>query len=121
MNYTNEHEFLINRAKERHLTADQIFFLLAVREVEQGVPGDEFNLKIATNTSLAQQSNWMMDIIVSESKKYLEYILSSGTGQPMSFPAYFAGQNLMCKEDMFMAINWVAKVEELMKEIERSY
>ena len=121
MKHRSEHKLLIDKAKSRNLIDDQILFVLAIREVEDGSEGNEFNLKVVKDTSLSIQVDWLIDFIVSESKEYLDYTLALGILEPIGFVPFFAGHNLMVKEGMFHSPFWVANVCAAIEEISKEY
>ena len=121
MKHLQEHKLLIDKAKARNLTEEQIFLLLAIREVEDGEKGNEFNLKVVKNTNLSTQADWVIDFIICDSKFYLDYIMALGISEPMGFISFFASQNLMIKEGMFQSPFWVADVSAISEKISKEY
>ena len=72
--HSNEWAYLVDLAKKNKLTADQAIFLLALREVENGSAGTEFNVKSVQGTSLEKQALWAIGSILKNEKRWHDYL-----------------------------------------------
>ena len=88
MKHKQEWTKLVNIGERNGLIEEQIILLIALRELEDGIKGNEFNLKIAQTTSLEIQAENMSKLI-KENQKYYNYYITSGNNKYLDFSEYF--------------------------------
>jgi hypothetical protein len=76
--HNDEWAFLVDLAKKNKLTADHAIFLLALREVEDGESGNEFNVKSVKGTTLEKQALWAIGSIIKNERRWNEYLINNG-------------------------------------------
>ena len=86
MKHKAEWARLIHLAKLHRLTQEQMYFLLALRELESGEDGTEFNVKAAEGTGLEEQALWAIGSIRKNNERWQDYIRDKGC---MDFPFFF--------------------------------
>jgi len=72
--HASEWQSLVDLAKKNKLTADQAIFLLALREVENGSAGTEFNVKSVQGTNLELQAKHAIGSILKNEKRWHDYL-----------------------------------------------
>ena len=119
LKHEDEWPLLIKLAEEHSLTSPQILFLLALREVESGTTGNEFNVKTVQNTSLKEQALWAIGSIRANEKRYQKYLIeNSNTPDYVSFFAVLGGpygNGYHIKG----STKWALRMREFIKEIGR--
>ena len=93
MNHKNEWKQLVDIGQAEGLTDDQIVFMISLRELEDGDTGNEFNILAVQNTSLEVQATFLAMSLKQENKQYQKYLLSFGSGTPISFEEFFLGKD----------------------------
>jgi len=91
LKHQDEWEDLIHLGYKHGLTEDQIYFLLALREVEDGRKGNEFNIKDVKNTSFVEQTVWAIGSIKANEKRWQDYIINQEYIDYIDFFCYFGG------------------------------
>jgi len=91
MKYQKEWPKLIERGKGLGLTRDQLYFLMALREVEAGSQGNEFNIKAVKGTNYDLQVTLAVKSIIANEKRWQNYIREQSYMDYVSYFIYFAG------------------------------
>lgn len=86
MKYKDERATLILMGHKSGLIDEQIYFLLALRELEDGSKGNEFNIKAVQGTNLREQAQWAIDSIKKNDGRWQDYIRDQSY---MDFPSFF--------------------------------
>lgn len=86
-----ERDRLIDMGKQAGLIPDQLYFLMALREVEGGSEGNEFNIKAVQDTCFEEQAQWAIDSIKKNEQRWQRYILEQSYMDYISFFAYLGG------------------------------
>ena len=86
MKHKDEQTRLINTGRQQGLTEDQLYFLIALRKLEDGTINNEFNIKAVQNTSFEEQTLWAIASIKANEKRWQRYIKEQSY---MDFPAFF--------------------------------
>jgi hypothetical protein len=84
-------EVIFPLAEKMGLTKEQKLFLLALREVERGSEGNEFNIKVVKDTNLEEQTKVAILSIKANDKRYHQYVLTGGKRDFLSFFSSYAG------------------------------
>jgi hypothetical protein len=82
---------LINMGQAQDLTAPQLYFLLALYEVEGGSEGNEFNIKDVQNTTFDQQAVSAICSIKANDVRWQRYIREQSYMDFTSFFVYLGG------------------------------
>jgi hypothetical protein len=105
------------------LVGDQLFFLLALREIESGSERNEFNIKAVSNTSLDKQADVAIQSILENERRWLDYIRDIGYIDYTDYFACYGGplgtgwHNVPIAE----AKEWARKLEQLIEEVENEF
>lgn len=86
MKYKKEYPKLIKLGRINGLVIEQLYFLLALREVESGSGKNEFNIKAVKDTSFEEQALWAIGSIKENTNRWHRYILDQSH---MSFTTFF--------------------------------
>lgn len=123
LKYKHEWILLNETAKANRLSQEETVLLFALREVEAGTKGNEFNKPNVQNTSLAIQSDSMALQIQKGEFMYQKYCKGNFPNwelepkeEPMSF-IKFLGQVLMPNEGAYKDQKWMDEVKEKTIEI----
>jgi len=92
---------LIKIAREKGLTPDQTYLLLAMRDAENGPAGYEFGVKAAKGTDLDEQARWAAGSIKANEARYQKLLTEGqyvgsrrtiplGQGEPVDFIEFMA-------------------------------
>ena len=87
MKYQKEWPELIKKGRKHGLTEDQLYFLLALREVESGSERNEFNIKVVKDTNFDIQTRVACESIIANEERWQRYIKEQSC---MDFPSFFA-------------------------------
>ena len=91
LQHKDEWNGLVLLARKNHLTLDNTIFLLALREAEDGVTGNEFGIKEVHGTNLKTQALWAIKSILKNETRWYEYIIKTKQIDFVSFFAYHGG------------------------------
>lgn len=120
MKYLKEWPSLITLGESRGLVKEQIYLLLALRELEDGPKGNEFSVRAVQHSTLDEQAIWAIDSIKANQKRWQRYILGQSYMDFVSFFAYIGGPYGTGWHEK-LDLEWVNKLKELMKGIEDEF
>lgn len=103
------------------LLDDQLYFLIALREVEGGSEGNEFNIKAVQNTTYDTQTKCAIESILANEKRWQLYVREQSH---MDFITYFAclgGELHTGWHNTKSKIDWIGKIHRTIQSIEKEY
>lgn len=125
--YKSEWGLINETAKANRLSVEETILLFAMREVEAGSKGNEFNKPNVQNSNLAVQADSMANQIAKGQFLYTKYIKGQSpikledNEAPMPF-VEFLGQHLMSNEGCRKDNQWIkdiqSSIEKITKELE---
>ena len=125
--HKDEWEFLVNLARRHGLTTDKIIFLLALRELENGVKGNEFNVRAAQGAGLEEQALWAIGSIKRNERRWQKFVVSKDY---MTFTKFFGclggpygtgWRECISPESTFWEDTMEYLMEEIQDEFERGF
>lgn len=88
--HKDEWPYLIDTAKKNGLFQEQIVFLLALRELEDGSEGSEFHMLESKGAGLIAQTESIIRKIKEEYKRYQDYLREREEESKMEFSYFFS-------------------------------
>lgn len=127
LQFDKEYPLLYETAKANRLSKEETILLFALREIESGSKGNEFNKQNVQNTSLAVQADSMALQIQKGEFIYQKYLKGQfallelkPNEEPMDFVT-FLGQILMASEGKFKDDKWIKDIKKKIDEIEEHF
>lgn len=97
-----------------------IFFLLALREVEDGAKGSEFNIKVVNGTDLETQTAFAVDSIIKNRERWHDYIRDQSRISFVKFFCLFGGP-MRTGWHSDRRVCWIRKMDKTIKEISNEF
>lgn len=117
-----DRERLINMGQQAGLIPDQLYFLMALREVENGPKDNEFNIKAVKDTSEEEQTEWAIASIKNNEKRWQRYILEQSYMDFVSFFAYIGGpMGTGWHNNEEPRVYWITQMKETIERIRNGY
>lgn len=91
LKHKNEWPELIKLARRKMLSKELTLFLLALREVENGEQGTQFNVKAVKGTNLEEQAKWAIGAILKNELRWQDYIRKNGHIDYITFFVWVGG------------------------------
>ena len=125
--FRKEWPLLIEIARANRLDYEESLLLLALREIEAGRPGNEYNKPNVQNSNLGMQADSMANQISKGEFIYQKYLKGGfellkllPNEEPIAF-VEFLGQHLMLNEGIRKDSKWIKSVEEVIQEIRKEF
>lgn len=124
--HKNDWKFLVNLANQEFLTGEQTYFLLALRETENGNVGNEFNIKVVKNTDFMTQACIACDSIKVNEDRWQFFCKEIGHIEFYMFFAlmggpYRTGWHNQSNNHSYDRWVWLQKMSQYLKEIKNEF
>ena len=118
LKHCGQYHLMIKLANEKHLGVEFTLFLLALREQEDGIVGNELRIKAAQGTDLKEQILWAIGSIKKNEIRWQEHILNKGW---IDFEEFFAFHGGPYATGWCANMGWVNNIKQFIKEIKEDY